>query len=31
VAVPTSEFSGKPGERITLSWGSRAVIPLERE
>jgi putative spermidine/putrescine transport system ATP-binding protein len=31
VAVPTSELSAKSGEHVTLSWATRAVIPLESE
>jgi putative spermidine/putrescine transport system ATP-binding protein len=31
VAVPTSELSAKSGEQVTLTWATRAVIPLESE
>jgi putative spermidine/putrescine transport system ATP-binding protein len=31
VAVPASELAGKPGDRVTLSWGPRALQTLEAE
>jgi putative spermidine/putrescine transport system ATP-binding protein len=31
VAVPATELAGKPGDRVTLSWGPRALHTLESE
>jgi hypothetical protein len=29
VAVPASQPTGRPGERVTLSWGPKALHTLE--
>ena len=31
IAVPANELAGKPGDRVTLSWGPRALRTLESE
>jgi putative spermidine/putrescine transport system ATP-binding protein len=31
VAVPATELAGKPGDRVTLSWGPRTLHTLETE
>ena len=31
IAVPATDLAGKPGDRVTLSWGPRALRTLETE